>query len=77
MPNAASGCVAKINVLRLNIVSGMLRLGHTSSVQRGLGVGQTSWRNGESKQRLSLSMHELSLSMHQPMFSLSILILDK
>ena len=47
-------------MLRLNIGSGMLR------------VGGPPWTD---EVRLSLSMHELSLSMPEPMLSLSMLIL--
>ena len=65
--NAATGYVAKISMLRLNIGSGMLRLSScmlrlslTSSVQGG--------PPATDEVRLSLSMHE-------PLLSLSMLIL--
>ena len=77
--NAATGYVAKISMLKLNIGSGMLRLSScmlslslASSVQGGGGEGPPPWTD---EVRLSLSMHELSLSMPEPMLSLSMLIL--
>ena len=82
--NAATGYVAKISMLRLNIGSGMLRLSScmlrlslTSSVQGGRGErwagGWPSWTD-EARQ-LSLSMQQMSLSMPEPMLSPSMLIL--
>ena len=78
--NAATGYVAKISMLRLNIGSGMLRLSScmlrlslTSSVQGGplrhsVWPPRPPWTD---EVRLSLSMHELSLSMPEPTWSLS------
>ena len=62
--NAATGYVAKISMLRLNIGSGMRRVAPPCLV-RILGP------------RPMLSMHELSLSMPEPMLSPSMLILAK
>ena len=84
MPSiAATGYVAKISMLRLNIGSGMLRL---SSCMLRLSLTSSVQGGGPSKPpappppwtdevRLSLRMHELSLSMPEPMLSLSMLIL--
>ena len=63
--NAASGCVVKISMLRLNIGSGSA-LDHAFS---GLGSG-----SGSASEETA-AMHELSLSMPEPMLSLSVLIL--
>ena len=79
--NAASGHVAKISMLRLNIGSGMLRLsscmlsiGLGPKCEQGKGVRPPLPRTALGP-RPMLSMHELSLSMPEPMLSLSILIL--
>ena len=78
--NAASGHVAKIGMLRLNVGSGMLRL---SSCMLSIGRGPKAiqGKGGDCPclpcshlgPRPMLSMHELSLP--EPMLSLSMLIL--
>ena len=71
--NAATGYVAKISVLRLNIGSGMLRLGLMHN--RICSKLMFSFRGSGGqplplKLSLSLSLSP-SLSMHDPMLSLS------
>ena len=78
--NAASGYVAKINMLRLNIGSGMLRLSScmlrlslTSSVQNGREQARHWWGGGSETPWIDEV--RLSLSMPAPMLSLSMPIL--
>ena len=77
--NVATGYVAKISMLRLNIGSGML-----SSCMLSLGLGPECEQGkgglpplpcSHLGPRPTLSMHGLSLSMPEPMLSLSMLIL--
>ena len=82
--NAATGYVAKISMLRLNIGSGMLRLsscmlsiGRGPKAVQGKGGGCPPLPCSHLGPRPMLSMHELSLSMPEPMLSLSMLILAK
>ena len=79
--NAASGFIAKISMLRLNIGSGMLRLS-SCMLRIGRGPKAVQGKGGgppvpcsHLSPRPMLSMHELSLSMPEPMLSLSMLIL--
>ena len=73
MSNAATGYVAKISMLRLNVGSGQplpLKLSLSLSPSPSL-----SMHDPMLSLSPSLSMHELSLSMPEPMLSLSMLIL--
>ena len=81
---SATGYVAKISMLRLNIGSGMLRLsscmlsiGRGPKAVQGKGGGCPPLPCSHLGPRPMLSMHELSLSMPEPMLSLSMLILAK
>ena len=77
--NAASGYVAEMGMLRLNVGSGMLRLSSCMLTLRRpppyTVCGPSLRPPWTDEVRLSLSMHELSLSMPEPMLSLSMLIL--
>ena len=80
--NAATGYVAKISMVRLNIGSGMLRfsscmlsIGRGPKALQGNGGGLPPLPCSHLGPRPMLSMHELSLSMPEPMLSLSMLIL--
>ena len=81
--NAATGYVAKISMLRLNIGSGklsscMLSIGRGPKAVQGKGGGGCPpVPCSHLGPRPMLSMHELSLSMPEPMLSLSMLILAK
>ena len=79
--NAATGYVAKISMLRLNIGSGVLGLsscmpsiGRGPKCEQGKG-GRPPLPRTALGPRPMLSMHELSLSMPEPTLSLSMLIL--
>ena len=77
--NAATGYVAKISMLRLNIGSDklsscMLSIGRGPNAVQGKG-GRPPLPCSHLGPRPMLSMHELSLSMPEPMLSLSMLIL--
>ena len=81
---SATGYVAKISMLRLNIGTGMLRLsscmlsiGRGPKAVQGKGGGCPPLPCSHLGPRPMLSMHELSLSMPEPMLSLSMLILAK
>ena len=81
---SATGYVAKISMLRLNIGSGMLRLsscmlsiGRGPKAVQGKGGGCPPLPCSHLGPGPMLSMHELSLSMPKPMLSLSMLILAK
>ena len=81
---SATGYLAKISMLRLNIGSGMLRLsscmlsiGRGPKAVQGKGGGCPPLPCSHLGPRPMLSMHELSLSMPEPMLSLSMLILAK
>ena len=76
--NAATGYVAKISMLRLNIGSGklsscMLSIGRGPKAVQGKGGGCPPLPCSHLGPRPMLSMHELSLP--EPMLSLSMLIL--
>ena len=80
--NAATGYVAKISMLRLNIGSGMLRLsscmlsiGRGPKAVQGKGGGCLPLPCSHLGSRPMLSMHELSMTMPEPMLSLTMLIL--
>ena len=77
---SATGYVAKISMLRLNIGSGklsscMLSIGRGPKAVQGKGGGCPPLPCSHLGPRPMLSMHELSLSMPEPMLSLSMLIL--
>ena len=79
---SATGHVAKISMLRLNIGSGklsscMLSIGRGPKAVQGKGGGCPPLPCSHLGPRPMLSMHELSLSMPEPMLSLSMLILAK
>ena len=78
--NAATGYVAKISMLRLNIGSGklsscMLSIGLGPKCEQGKGGGGPPLPRTALGPRPMLSMHELSLP--EPMLSLSMLILAR
>ena len=80
--NAASGYVAKMGMLRLNVGSGklsscMLSIGRGPKAVQGKGAGCPPLPCSHLGPSPMLSMHELSLSMPEPMLSLSMLILAK
>ena len=79
---SATGYVAKISMLRLNIGSGklsscMLSIGRGPKAVQGKGGGCPPLPCSHLGPRPMLSMHELSLSMPEPMLSLSMLILAR
>ena len=80
MSNAATGYVAKISMLRLNIGSGklsscMLSIGRGPKAVQGKGGGCPPLPCSHLGPRPTLSSHELSLGMPELMLSLSMQIL--